>query len=131
VPDKIFLDQTALQIKYSQTEIPARQVLLYQHNVESKMKIRFRDVSSGIVEARAIIEIGNGVFLNEVTILHRDNELEVELPQKGFKGKDMKMHYIDIITFENEDKKTLFELEVKEAFQNWRRENKKVLVYEA
>lgn len=100
-------------------------------SLESEMNIRFRDVSSGIVEARAVIEFGNGVFINEVTILNRENKFEVELPQKGFKGKDAKMHYIEIITFENDDKKTLFELEVKEAFLVWRRENKKVLVYEA
>lgn len=32
------------------------------------MNIHFRDVQSGSVEARAIIEIADGVFLNEVTI---------------------------------------------------------------
>ncbi|HNX00576.1 MAG TPA: hypothetical protein PLE74_11035 [Candidatus Cloacimonadota bacterium] len=95
------------------------------------MNIRFRDVSSGIVEARAVIEFGNGVYINEVTVLNRENKLEIELPQKAFKGKDSKMHYIDIITFENEDKKTLFELEVKDAYLEWRKENKKVLIYEA
>ena len=68
------------------------------------MKIKFRDVSSGIVEARAIIEIVPGIFINEVTILKKDGEIIVELPQKSFSGKDERMHYLSILTFENENK---------------------------
>jgi hypothetical protein len=94
------------------------------------MKIRFRDVSSGIVEARAVIDLGNGLFLNEVTILKKEGEIRVELPQKSFKGKDGRMHYLNIISFENENKETLWKLEIKEKYFEWRKANKKVLVYE-
>jgi len=93
------------------------------------MNIRFRDVSSGIVEARAVIELAPGMFLNEVAILRKDDELLVELPQKSFKGRDNRMFFMDIITFENEHLKTLWEVEVKTAYIEWRKENKKVLVY--
>ena len=95
------------------------------------MKIKFRDVSSGIVEARAVIEIVTGIFINEVTILKKDGEIIVELPQKSFRGKDDRMHYLRILTFENENKETIWKMEIKEAFLNWRKENKKVLVYES
>ena len=95
------------------------------------MKIKFRDVSSGIVEARAVIELLPGIFLNEVTILKKDGEMIVELPQKSFRGKDDRMHYLNIITFENENKETLWKMEIKEEYINWRRTNKKVLVYES
>ena len=95
------------------------------------MKIKFRDVSSGIVEARAVIELLPGIFLNEVTILKKDGEMIVELPQKSFRGKDDRMHYLNIITFENENKETLWKMEIKEEYINWRRSNKKVLVYES
>lgn len=94
------------------------------------MKIRFRDVSSGIVEARAVIDLGSGLFLNEVTILKKEDELKVELPQKSFKGKDGRMHYLNILGFENPNKETLWKLEVKELYTEWRKANKKVLVYE-
>jgi len=94
------------------------------------MKIGFRDVSSGIVEARAVIDLGNGLFLNEVTILKKEGEIRVELPQKSFKGKDGRMHYLNIISFENENKETLWKLEIKEKYFEWRKANKKVLVYE-
>ncbi len=95
------------------------------------MKIKFRDVSSGIVEARAVIELVPGIFLNEVTVLKKDGELIIELPQKSFRGKDDRMHYLNIITFENENKETLWKMEIKEEYINWRRNNKKVLVYES
>ncbi|RLC52052.1 MAG: hypothetical protein DRH89_04995 [Candidatus Cloacimonadota bacterium] len=95
------------------------------------MKIKFRDVSSGIVEARAVIELVSGIFLNEVTVLKKDGELIIELPQKSFRGKDDRMHYLNIITFENENKETLWKMEIKEEYINWRRNNKKVLVYES
>ena len=95
------------------------------------MKIKFRDVSSGIVDARAIVEISDGVFINEITILKKGYEITVELPQKSFKGKDNRMHYIDILTFENNDKRTLWTMEIKEAYAQWRKHHKKVLVYES
>ncbi len=94
------------------------------------MKIRFKDVSSGIVEARAIIEIVPGVYINEVTILNKDGDIIIELPQKSFRGKDDRMHYLNILTFENENKETLWQMEVKEEYLTWRKDNKKVLVYE-
>ncbi len=95
------------------------------------MKIKFRDVSSGIVEARAVIEIVPGIFINEVTILKKDNEIIVELPQKSFRGKDDRMHYLNILTFENENKETIWKMEIKEEFLKWRKNNKKVLIYES
>ncbi len=94
------------------------------------MKIKFRDVSSGIVEARAVIELEPGIYINEVTILNKNGEIKVELPQKSFRGKDDRMHYLNILTFENENKETLWKMEIKEEFLNWRKANKKVLVYE-
>ncbi|MBT3754766.1 MAG: hypothetical protein HOD64_10090 [Candidatus Cloacimonetes bacterium] len=94
------------------------------------MKIRFKDVSSGIVEARAVIEIIPDVFINEVTILNKDGDIKIELPQKSFRGKDDRMHYLNILTFENENKETLWRMEIKEEYLNWRKNNKKVLVYE-
>lgn len=94
------------------------------------MKIRFKDVSSGIVEARAVIEIIPGVFINEVTILNKDGDIIIELPQKSFRGKDERMHYLNILTFENENKETLWIMDVKEEYLAWRKNNKKVLVYE-
>ena len=95
------------------------------------MKIKFRDVSSGIVEARAVIEIVPGIFINEVTILKKDGEIIVELPQKSFRGKDDRMHYLNILTFENENRETIWKMEVKEQFLDWRKTNKKVLIYES
>lgn len=95
------------------------------------MEIKFRDVSSGIVEARASIEILPQVFLMEVTILNKNGQLIVELPQKSFKGKDGRMHHLDLITFENENRETLWKLEILDEYQNWRKKNKKVLVYES
>lgn len=94
------------------------------------MKIKFRDVSSGIVEARASIEFENGIYLNEVTILKKEGEIKVELPQKSFKGKDGRMHYLNILGFENPNKETLWKLEVKDQYFAWRKSNTKVLIYE-
>ena len=94
------------------------------------MNIHFRDVQSGSVEARAIIEITDGVFLNEVTILNIDGEIVVEFPRKSFVGKSKRTYYIDIITFEDNDKRIVWELEIKNAYREWRKANKKVLVYE-
>ncbi|HOH46874.1 MAG TPA: hypothetical protein PLX59_03475 [Candidatus Cloacimonadota bacterium] len=94
------------------------------------MKIHFRDVQAGSVEARAIIEIAEGVFLNEVTILNIEGELVVEFPRKSFQGKTKKTVYIDIVTFEDQDKRLVWEIEVKDAYREWRKKNKKVLVYE-
>ncbi|MEN6445615.1 MAG: hypothetical protein ABFC98_06165 [Candidatus Cloacimonas sp.] len=94
------------------------------------MKIHFRDVQSGNVEARAIIEIAEGVFLNEVTILNIEGELIVEFPRKSFVGKTKRTYYIDIVTFEDNDKRIVWELEIKDAYKEWRKTNKKVLIYE-
>lgn len=94
------------------------------------MNIHFRDVQTGSVEARAILEIAEGVFLNEVTILNIDGEIVVEFPKKSFVGKNKRTFYIDIVTFEDMDKRIVWELEVKEAYRVWRLTNKKVLIYE-
>ncbi len=94
------------------------------------MNIHFRDVQTGSVEARAVLEIAEGVFLNEVTILNIDGEIVVEFPKKSFVGKNKRTFYIDIVTFEDMDKRIVWELEVKEAYREWRKINKKVLIYE-
>jgi hypothetical protein len=94
------------------------------------MNIHFRDVQTGSVEARAILEIAEGVFLNEVTILGIEGEIVVEFPKKSFIGKNKRTFYIDIVTFEDVDKRIVWELEIKEAYRAWRKNNKKVLVYE-
>ncbi|MGC9361619.1 MAG: hypothetical protein ACP5F3_01695 [Candidatus Syntrophosphaera sp.] len=94
------------------------------------MNIRFRDVQTGSVEARAIMEIADGVFLNEITILNIEGEIVVEFPKKSFMGKNNRTYYIDVVTFEDNDKRIVWELEVKSAYREWRRKNKKVLVYE-
>lgn len=94
------------------------------------MNIHFRDVQAGSVEARAIVEIATGVFLNEITILNIDGEIVVEFPKKSFIGKSKRTFYIDIITFEDNDKRIVWELEIKSAYREWRKNNKKVLVYE-
>lgn len=83
------------------------------------------------MEARAVIEVLPGIFLNEVTVLNKGGNLEIELPQKSFKGKDNKMHYLNIITFENENRETIWKMEIKEEYLQWRKANKKVLVYES
>jgi hypothetical protein len=95
------------------------------------MKIRFKDVSSGKVEARAVIELAEGIYLNEVTILNKNGEIVVELPNKSFKGKDDRMHYLNIIAFDSENHQTVWMLEIKEEYFKWRKRNKKVLVYES
>lgn len=94
------------------------------------MNIHFRDVQTGSVEARAIMEIADGVFLNEITILNIDGEIVVEFPKKSFMGKNNRTYYMDVVTFEDNDKRIVWELEVKSAFRDWRKVNKKVLVYE-
>jgi len=94
------------------------------------MNIHFRDVQTGSVEARAIMEIADGVFLNEITILNIDGEIVVEFPRKSFLGKNRRTYYMDVITFEDNDKRIVWELEIKSAYREWRKANKKVLVYE-
>ena len=71
------------------------------------MNIKFKDINTCIVQARAVIEITEGVFLNEITILKKNRDIIVELPQKSFRGKDSKMYYMNIITFANEDRKSV------------------------
>ncbi len=97
------------------------------------MNIKFRDVSQGIVLARAVVEIAPGIFINEITMLHDkiNDDIKVEFPTKSFKGKDGRPHHMSIIMFSSEDKKTLFEIEIKEAYRKWRQDTKKVLVYES
>lgn len=95
------------------------------------MNIKFRDVNYGIVEARATIQTKDGFLINEITVLKKDGTYEIELPQKTFKAKDGKVHNLDIIGFDNEDQKTLFLLQIKEAFMEWRKKQKKVRVYES
>jgi len=94
------------------------------------MNIKFKDINTGIVQARAVIEIAEGILLNEITILRKGGELIVELPQKSFRGKDGKMYFMNIITFANEDKENFFKLEIKTEYKKWRGQNPKILVYE-
>jgi len=97
------------------------------------MKIKFRDVSQGIVLARAVVEIVPGIYINEITVLNDsvNDDIRIEFPTKSFKGKDGRVHHMNIIMFESEDKQTLFEIDIKEAYRNWRLDTKKVLVYES
>lgn len=94
------------------------------------MNIRFKDVNRGIVEARAVLELEGGMLINEITIINKDDRIKVELPQKSFRGKDNKMHYIDIISFDNENKMTLWLLDVKRKYFEWRKKNPKVEIYD-
>ena len=95
------------------------------------MDIRFRDINTGIVEARAVVRLTDQILLNEITILSREGKIEVEFPQKTFKAKDGKVHNLDIILFDTEDQKNLFIFQVKEAFHEWRKKQKKVRIYES
>ena len=94
------------------------------------MEMRFRDVNTGIVEARVVIKLSEGLLLNEITILNRKGELEVELPKKTFTTKNGKTASFDIIQFETEDEKTLFSLQVKNEYLEWRKKQKKVRVFD-
>lgn len=94
------------------------------------MEIKFKEVGRGIVEARATIEVSPGMYVNEITIVKKGRDFDVEVPQKSFKGHDGKIHFIDIITFENEQKKIVWQMQVKEEFLQWRKKNKNILVYE-
>ncbi len=94
------------------------------------MNIKFKDINTGIVQARAVLEVAEGVFINEITILRKGREIIVELPQKSFRGKDGRMYHMNIITFANEDKENLFKLEIKNEYLKWRDQNPKILVYE-
>lgn len=93
------------------------------------MNIHFRDVQTGNVEARAIVEIADGVFLNEITILNYEGQIVVEFPRKSFVGKNKRTFYLDILSFEDNDKRIVWELEIKSAYNEWRKSNKKILVY--
>ncbi|MFA7057582.1 MAG: hypothetical protein WC155_08505 [Candidatus Cloacimonadales bacterium] len=97
------------------------------------MNIKFRDVSQGVVLARAVVEIIPGIYINEITVLIDtvNDDIRIELPTKSFKGKDGRAHHMNILMFVSEDKQTLFELEIKEAYRTWRHDCKKVLVYES
>jgi hypothetical protein len=63
-------------------------------------------------------------------LLNIDGEIVVEFPRKSFMGKTKRTFYIDIVSFEDNDKRIVWELEIKKAYQEWRKNNKKVLVYE-
>jgi hypothetical protein len=93
------------------------------------MNIHFRDVQTGNVEARAILEIADGVFLNEITILNYERQITVEFPRKRFVGKNNRTFYLDILSFEDNDKRIVWELEIKSAYNEWRKSNKKILIY--
>jgi len=93
------------------------------------MDIKFRDVNSGVVDARAIIKL-EGISINEITIINKSGIIEIELPKKSFKGKDGKLHNLDIITFDNENQENLFKIQIKDAFSEWRKMQKKVRIYE-
>ena len=94
------------------------------------MDIKFREVNQGIVEARVIIKLSEGVVLNEITILNRNGDIEIEYPQKSFKAKTGKTHSFDIITFDTENEKTLFSLQIKNEFKEWRKQQKKVRIFD-
>ena len=94
------------------------------------MDIKFRDVNSGIVDARVVLKL-EGITINEITILNKSGNIEVELPKKSFKGKDGKLHALDIITFDNEDQENLFKIQIKDAFLEWRKMQRKILIYES
>ena len=94
------------------------------------MDIKFRDVNSGIVDARAIVKF-DSFTLNEITIINKKGIIEVELPRKSFKAKDGKIYNLDILTFDNEDQENLFKIQIKDAFLEWRKKQKKVRVYES
>ncbi|RLC45960.1 MAG: hypothetical protein DRH57_07015 [Candidatus Cloacimonadota bacterium] len=94
------------------------------------MNIKFREVGHRTVQARAIVEIAEDIFINEITILKEDGEIVVELPQKSFKGKNGKIYKMDIITFKDENKKTLWLHNIKIEYEKWRKNNPKVLIYE-
>ena len=95
------------------------------------MNIKFKDVQHGKVQARAVVDVADGIFINEITIIKKDRNIIVEFPQKSFRGKDNRMHYIDIISFENENKKMLWTMEIKEAYEEWRKKFRKIEVYES
>jgi hypothetical protein len=95
------------------------------------MDVRFRDISSGIVEARAVVRLSETILLNEITILNKDGNIEIEFPQKTFKGKNGKVQHLDIIMFETENAKNLFLIELKEEYYTWRKQQKKVRVYDS
>ena len=54
----------------------------------------------------------------------------VEFPKKSFMGKSKRTYYMDVVTFEDSDKRIIWELEIKSAYREWRKANTKVLVYE-
>lgn len=95
------------------------------------MRIKFKDVSKGVVLARAVVEISEGIYLNEISVLKEDDDIKIEFPTKNFKGKDGRQHYMHVFMFDSERRKTLFELEIKNAYKEWRQSCKTVLVYES
>jgi hypothetical protein len=49
----------------------------------------------------------------------------VEFPKKRFVGKNKRTFYIDIVTFEDVDKRIVWELEIKEAYKDGARQTRK------
>jgi len=63
------------------------------------MNIKFRDVSQGVVLARAVVELVPGIFINEITVLvdSANDDIRIEFPTKSFKGKDGRAFHMNII----------------------------------
>ena len=95
------------------------------------MKVTFRDVSRGIVDARATLEFDDGLKVNEITIIRKYNKCTVEFPEKAYRGKDNKLHRINVITFVDDNKKLLWEMELLRKHEIWRKKNRRILVHEA
>jgi len=121
--------ENAIELAFDKKYLTNQCRLLTGNNGE-EMNIHFRDVQTGSVEARAVVEIADGVFLNEITILNIEGDIIVEFPRKSFIGKNKRAFYIDVVTFEDNDKRLVWEIEIKNAYREWRKANKKVLVYE-
>ncbi|MCL2063038.1 MAG: hypothetical protein FWG98_01520 [Candidatus Cloacimonetes bacterium] len=94
------------------------------------MEIKFKDINTGRVEARALVKLHEGLILNEISILNIEGDLVVELPKKSFISKTGKLYSFDVITFETEDERTLFCIQIKDAFLEWRKKLNKMRVFE-
>ena len=95
------------------------------------MEIKFKDISDKKVEARAVIKLHEGIILNEISIINNNDEIIVEYPKKSFLSKSGKVYSFDVLTFETEDEKTLFSIQIKEAYYEWRKRLNKVRIFES
>ena len=93
------------------------------------MEIKFKDISLGRVEARAVVKLQEGVVLNEISVLNINGELIVEFPKKSFIAKTGRLYSFDVISFDTEDEKTLFTIQIKDAYYEWRKKTNKVRVF--